>query len=303
MKKSRIIIPALGMLLLSTAASVSGTVAWFTSMQTGTADITSFAVTKTGGSMTSVVAAGAGTKVANSGAAITLNDNVTLTHGSYNHTNSTAFYPNDTGTVFTGVAKPAASTDYNNWALPGTNNQVFFAVSWSITFTYTFSSNTSPVYLYFDGTAGNAATSKMTDHEQTVAGKSGTTLESYKGFRVAMKATNTVIWAPEQADTASLKYQSTASATANYSANGTYVATGSLISSTGYAANLTDAIGNTPTQRADYLGTFATPASGSTSTVTVECVAWFEGNDANIVNDANLHNVSATLGFYTRASA
>ena len=29
MKKTKIIIPALGMLLLSTAASVSGTVAWF----------------------------------------------------------------------------------------------------------------------------------------------------------------------------------------------------------------------------------------------------------------------------------
>ena len=38
MKKTKIIIPALGILLLSTAASVTGTVAWFTANNTVTAD-------------------------------------------------------------------------------------------------------------------------------------------------------------------------------------------------------------------------------------------------------------------------
>lgn len=302
MKKSKIIIPALGMLLLSTAASVSGTVAWFTSMQTATSDITSFAVTKTGGSMATALTAGAGTVV--SGSAITLQENVKLTHGSFNHTSNTAFYPNDTATVFTGVAKPdGSSTAFTTWALPGTDNKVYFAVSWTITFTYTFSGSTAPVYLYFDGTAGEGATSKMTAHTQTEAG-TNSDLQSYKGFRVALMATSKVIWAPEQSNAADLKYQSAANATTSYGANGEYAASGSLISSAGYAANKTDAIGNTPTSRADYLGTFATPtAPATTSQIVVNCVAWFEGNDSNIVNAAYLHNVSATLGFYTRASA
>ena len=42
MKKSKIIVPALGLLLLSTAASVSGTVAWFTANRTYNTTISSF---------------------------------------------------------------------------------------------------------------------------------------------------------------------------------------------------------------------------------------------------------------------
>ena len=307
MKKSRIIIPALGMLLLSTAASVSGTVAWFTSMQTGTADITSFAITKTGGSLTTAQTAGAGTAL--SSQAITLATGVNLTHGSYDHTTDKAYYPNDIATSCTGVARPTDSANYNTWALPGTENKIFFAVSWTITFSYEWGGSSNPVNLYFDGTVGTGATSTFTP--QTLAG--GTAAASgkatYHGFRLAMVGTKKVIWAPGTSTVSDEVYQSGTAIDSQgiYAGSGdasvpnTYVASGSIIDATGYAADKTSA---TPSaERADYLGTFTRSGSETSTSLVVTCVAWYEGNDVNVMDGAELDKVTATLGFYTRVTA
>ena len=307
MKKSRIIIPALGMLLLSTAASVSGTVAWFTSMQTGTADITSFAVTKTGGNLSVVQSVGAGTAL--SGSAITLATDVKLTHGSYDHTADKAYYPNDIATSCTGVDRPTAAGNYTNWALPGTDNKIYFAVSWTITFTYEWGGSSNPVNLYFDGTSGTGATSSFTP--QTAAGGTAAAsgLATYHGFRLAMVGTKKVIWAPGTDVVADEMYQNGTAITAQgaYASSGstsapnTYVASGSIIDADGLAADKTSA---TPsTERADYIGTFTRSGTEASTNLAVTCVAWYEGNDQNVVDGAELDKVTATLGFYTRVTA
>ena len=307
MKKSRIIIPALGMLLLSTAASVSGTVAWFTSMQTGTADISSFAVTKTGGNLTVEQEAGAGTAL--SGEAIVLGTNVNLTHGSYDHVNDIAYYPNDIASACTAVARPTASADYNNWALPGTEDKVFFAVSWTINFKFEWGTSSNDVYLYFDGTVGTGATSTFTPKTLADGTPTSSNLATYHGFRLAMIGTGKVIWAPGTDVVADEVYQTGTAIDSQgiYASSGTattpntYVSTGSIIDKTGLDA---DKSSPTPsTARADYLATFSRSGSEATTEVSVVCVAWFEGNDDNVVDEAELDKVTATLGFYTRVAA
>ena len=334
MKKSKIIIPALGMLLLSTAASVTGTVAWFTSMQTGQAQITSFAVTKTGGTLAVTMAAGVGT--VKSGDAITLGTDVKLTHGSFDHINDQVYKPNDTLDVFTPVTRANAEAEGGAylWSVDGTAQvagKLYYAVSWSITLSYTYQADSRAVYVFFDGTpSANATDSSVAGsyftHSRADSNDEGSyTKETYKGFRLAMLNTSTnggntagptVIWAPGQTATADETFQSGA-ALANkgvYASSGTattpnvYVATGSLLD-----ANCPDTGTNSlnfrggdlpanPTQKPNYVGTFTKPNSGA-STIVLNCVAWFEGTDSNVVDEAALDQVTATLKFYTRIAA
>ena len=58
MKKSRIIVPALAMLTLSVAASVTGTVAWFTASRTASMSATNVAAVNTAGNLSLTLAKG-----------------------------------------------------------------------------------------------------------------------------------------------------------------------------------------------------------------------------------------------------
>lgn len=325
MKKSKIIIPALGMLLLSTAASVTGTVAWFTSMQTGSASITSFSVTKTGGSLNTTFVAGVGTELTGSnpnytgvalkgyGTGSDASDDVTLTHGSYNHLTNKAYIPDDSLTVFTPVVEPTSGNGYQ-WTVDGDSSNagtVYYAVSWTINFNYTFSTDTKDVYLYFDGsTTAQSQTPAPTttfSHSTNTAGSGSE--NTWKGFRLAMvNATDSVyvIWAPGTSTAGDEKYQSNAAAgdaKSSYAATNAYNVNGSLIDAAGYAHCKSGALPANPTQRADYLGTFDIDNDDNDDkvvTIAIKCVAWFEGNDSNVVDTASLDQVSASLGFYTR---
>ena len=324
MKKSRIIIPALGMLLLSTAASVTGTVAWFTSMQTGSAQITSFSVTKTGGSLATEFQAGVGTELTGSSPNYTgvalkgysttdnANDDVTLTHGSYNHATNSAYVPDDSLTVFTPKAEPTTSNGYE-WSVDGTSSvagKVYYAVSWTINFKYTFSTDTKDVYLYFDASttaqAQSPAPSTTFSHATNTAGSGSE--NTWKGFRLAMVSSeHAIIWAPGTSTPGDEKYQSNTAAgdtKSSYAATNAYDADGNLIDATGYAHCKAGALPEDPTERADFIGTFTyASATANVATVSVKCVAWFEGNDSNVVDSASLDQVSATMGFYTRIAA
>ena len=58
MKKSRIIVPALAMLTLSVAASVTGTVAWFTASRTASIKASNLAAFNTDGDLSLILTAG-----------------------------------------------------------------------------------------------------------------------------------------------------------------------------------------------------------------------------------------------------
>lgn len=295
MKKSKIIIPALGMLLLSTAASVTGTVAWFTTVSSANANITSFAVRKLGGDLSYVVAPLTGTQKADStdtSAIVLKGTNPALCDASYNHLTGDLWKANSNATAFSALDSESDA----NWSVTSADpaQVTYYAVSWQYTFTYAFGGDSTAMNLYFD-----AAASTCTGTQVTAA--SGTqTEETYKGFRIAFintAASRKVVWAENQAS-ASCKY-----VTATDSANGSYSnvdstsAAGDLIDSTSMTAIGENSSGTVT--RADYLGQF-TPSS---NTVIIKCVAWFEGTDPNIVNGARMDQVSAAMTFYTRPLA
>ena len=176
MKKSKIIIPALGMLLLSTAASITGTVAWFTTVSSATANITSFAVRKLGGDLSYTVAAGTGTQKVDSTdtSAITLKGtNPALCDASYNHSTGYVWKANSNASAFTSITTESEA----NWSVSGTDQVTYYAVSWTYTFSYAFGGDSTAMNLYFD-----AATSTVTP-TQTTAAATGQSEQTYKGFR------------------------------------------------------------------------------------------------------------------------
>ena len=333
MKKTKIIIPALGMLLLSTAASVTGTVAWFTSVSTANSNLTSFAIRKVGGALDVKVKTGA--QNSDDGAAGSANeapsvygltnygygtsltdgsvtlgytgvDQVYMTHGSYDHKNDKAYKPTNSAATAFAALNPNGS----DWFVAGTDAsnhsmRTYFAVSWTLIFNYEFGGDTTPINLYFNGAASGEGISSVT---KTANNPAEGQKETYKGFRLAFvnsAASRSLVWADNQTYDKCSYLTATngdpADAFGSTSDNvilGSYTSpnstNGDLIDSSGVVALDADASG--ATTRADYLGQF-TPSS---TRIIIKCVAWFEGTDENVINSATLDTVAAALAFYTR---
>ena len=118
MKKSKVIVPALGILLLSAAASISGTVAWFTANRTFEMDAGNFSVISTKTNLECEVTAGVGTKVG-ANKAIQLDSslnsgNLKLTDASVDHSAKKLVAPDYTGKeVGKVVTLASANNGYN----------------------------------------------------------------------------------------------------------------------------------------------------------------------------------------------
>ena len=295
MKKSKIIIPALGMLILSTAASVTGTVAWFTTVSSATANITSFAVRKLGGDLSYVVAAGVGTKKVDSTdtSSITLDGtSPALCDASFNHTTKHPWKANSTASAFTEIT----TENVANWGVSSTTPAqiTYYAVSWSYTFTYTFGGDSTAMNLYF-----GSADSTITPTVNTAA--EGThTEQTYKGFRIAFlcdSSSRAVVWAKNQSSANCHYVVASNDQTGAYSNVNSTSAAGNLIDSTGIATIDENSTGTQT--RTDFLGQF----TSSANTLTIKCVAWYEGTDPNVINGSEMDTVAAALTFYTRPQA
>lgn len=295
MKKSKIIVPALGLLLLSTAASVSGTVAWFTASSSASFETNTFTVASSAGTLARTLVAGTGTALsAEDGSAdstkIQQATNTKLTDGSYNHS---------TGVVWShNMNTPANDTTHciskgtdsgTNWQA-GTlgTDTLYHAVSWTVNFTYTFGSSNANQDFYFDVTSTMTASGIATN-------------DTAKGFRIAIISTNTIVWAKLQT-ASNCKYIDSDTGTGITSQAKDYVAADHLIDSAvttsmeGVVAS--DAVASN-TSAINYLGTFTT----GSATLSVKFVAWYEGTDPNVVNESTKTPVSAALSFFTRQAA
>lgn len=312
MKKSKIIVPALGLLLLSTAASVSGTVAWFTASTTAEANINSFAVKKIDGSVTAEMLPGVGTEL--TGTAIKIKaktsgtTNAGLCDASFDHTNKIAYTNNSNApTDNTQCVSKGTESDVNWFAYAdqtsGAEVDVWYAVSWDIKFTFNAGAEASnAVQLYFD--PAHSTTSVATD----VAAQDSSTAETKTGFRIAFFAGASTaavkfVWAPLQ--TAANCHYITADTT-NPTKSADYAA-GSLIASD-YATTggtiLADTA-TTATEATNRIAAFADKAGtdGAVKELTVHCVAWFEGTDPGVVDKAAMQNVTSTMKFFTKTGA
>ena len=146
MKKSKIIVPALGLLLLSTAASVSGSVAWFTANRVYGFTAGQFAVVNTKDNLNCTLGNGFGTTTSNNEVSVT--SGYKLTDASFDHTDTDLpiIIPNTEGDK---VASKVNLANIGSQTPRATNT--YSAFSWTGTFEVTFGATAdNDVGLFFD---------------------------------------------------------------------------------------------------------------------------------------------------------
>ena len=305
MKKSKIIIPALAIIAFSTAASIAGSVAWFTASRTANISAGTYAVVKTSADLQCHVKKGVGTEaVDNNNKVITVNG--VLSDGSFSHKedashNFNVYTPNPAGTA---IDKETAITA-NNFAtemVRGTakkdnvDKTIYTAVTWDMSFTVSFGSVEGDIALYLN-----------TDHAKSFFNAGTGTAVTAKGFRMAFvphdvptgSSAKATVFADLQ-EKAKCSYISGMSS-AQFQSPTHYVDSEYDLIHSGYEAELptTGTSLSEFTDRPDYLGTFGFKA-GSQVTLAYTVVCWFEGTDENIVNQddpSKYQSVEAKLEF------
>ena len=332
LKKSKIIVPALALITVTTAASVTGTVAWFTAARTATVTASVFESKSLDSSMTVKTTALVGTKDGTaSGATLTdtgsISVNGKITHGSYNAEKSASgnlyvarvnaddptnpivesydSYGTESDAETNGTAPTSkklstwlASVDDENQS-----NNVWYAVAWSMEFTVT---NTSTLAensaLFFD-----PSSTTFTDAQKDVTGT-----KTIQGLRIALMTSENYVVVGGLATSGSetekhVMNVGTITYTTDNDGKTTsnaadFVESFNTKNETHYfkygdaLAKASDATADTLEKHNGYLGTFDT----STNKVTVTAVAWFEGEDSSIVKDNVMSKVTASLKFYSR---
>lgn len=274
MKKSKIIVPAIAALCIGAAASVSGTLAWFSASNSASVSANNICVINAQGNLNAGVTAGKNTK--KNGAAISLDDGVKLRDASaniYQKSGETKYSldvyeatdPTSTGSATT-YKKVDDSFIYN------TTTKVCYAATWEITFSID-GADPKTFDIYWD--AANTATSIKTGDDQDI----------YNSFRIA-------IYSKDDAS-AFMVFN-------DLNSNDTF----DHVKSTSETDTYTN-------QDTDYkLGTIGTKSGSGSSTatsLTVYCVCWFDGCDPSCVSSAfasgKESNASSSIAFYASEAA
>ena len=303
MKKSRIIIPALAMIAFSVAASVTGTVAWFTANRTAKIDAGTYAVVKTTANLNCKVTSGLGTaatdKTDGSNDVVAIKNGGKLTDGSFDHagTNKYIYAPDGAGTKVGGRFALASATEENlTRGTTSDSKTIYTAVTWGVEFSLDFGAVAGDIGLYLDLAHSNftAAGAEPSSGQQ----------DTSKGFRMAFipsNGGNTRVFADLQL-AANCKYVNGEPAVGDALPAGQAYASPILIDSSSDAAldqnGYTEAASGNMT---NYFGKFAF-AANTTVKLNYTVVCWFEGTDENIVNGSEddltiFRDVTAHLEF------
>lgn len=303
MKKTRIIIPALAMIAFSVAASITGTVAWFTANRTVNINAGTYAIVKTSSDLTCTVAQGIGTTATNSGSTHGITVQGKLTDGSFDHAGSHNYIyaPNLLGDkVGKETALASATASDLTRGTTSDSKTIYTAVTWDVTFTIQFGSSSGDIGLFLD-----LSTSVFTPGSGTIGANNQDTA---KGFRMAFipqgtTASNGVahVFADLQ-EASKCKYiggepavgASLADAATSYSGYTLISSADSGTVADEYATSAVSTMNN-------YFGKFVYSANASVN-LQYKVVCWFEGTDENIVNGDDEHvtvfrDVSVNLDF------
>ena len=175
MKKTKILVPALGLLLLSTTASISGTVAWFTANRVYEMTAGEFAVVSTTHNLDVKLHGGVGTQVGDP-TVIEVKDDYVLTDGSYDHTTKRIVAPDVSGTKIGKVTELSNASE--STLMRDTN--VYTAFTWEMDFSLEFGAVSQTTGLFFNAE----------DSEITAGTNGGTTIvDTARGFRMAFVPT------------------------------------------------------------------------------------------------------------------
>ena len=307
MKKSRIIIPALAMIAFSVAASITGTVAWFTANRTANINSGTYAVVKTTSNLDCTVRDGQGTTATDNAAGVT--DNVAvdgkLTDGSFDHAGSNhyIFAPDGTGTkVGNRYALSSVTEAQLERGETTDGDKIYTAVTWEIEFSLEFGSAVSNnVGLYLD----------LANSSFTASGSAAATgqQDTSKGFRMAFVPKGTNATNGKTHVFADLQTSANCTYVGGEPTNGTalagtetaYASPVLIDSSSNAALNEAGYTESASASMTNYFGKFVF-AADTTVTLTFDVVCWFEGTDENIVNgtDTNatiFRDVEVALAF------
>lgn len=273
LKKSAVVIPALARIAVTAAASVSGTVAWFTANRAVSATASTFTAYDDNGSLEITATAGKGTTVTNKK---DVSVRGVLTDASFDFANVWTDVRNDDGEAPTAF-KQVTDANYKTGSTNKEDKEVYYAVDWTYTITLT-SKTKDNVDLFFD------LSSTFTGREAD---------DTSNGFRIAMVAgeqesKQKLVWGVDDVKTHVSAVDNAQSA---FDAN-EYTQTVS-----DYSKRVDGGAGASNTK--EYLGTF-TPTSTS---ITITCTAWYEGTDPAVVSGKTRSSLSATRKFYARNAA
>lgn len=300
MKKSKIIIPAAAILALSVGASVTGTVAWFTSSRTATITAANFASVKTSTSLVATVAGNADAGTEGTTQAIKVLGS--LTHGSYNavaKATGSLYVANlnddetpaitsylDLGTYASHVDTTATKAS-NKWkAVSGTqtdkSDDVWYGVGWTMTFKMKAATDAETNYLLLDNSSTGSTFTDGTTGGQTIA-----------GLRIALMTDSKVLVLGGDETLTHTEGTSKESVKSFAGTDYAKISAGS--------AKFEDGASGISTSKYCF---GELPANG-TDTISMTCVAWFEGSDSSVVDQINkddtvMSSVSASLAFYSR---
>lgn len=333
MKKSKVIIPAMALLLFSTAASVTGTVAWFSSTRVFNTSAANFGINTVDGNLTATLEARVGTALDGTDK-IKSDTNCRLYHGSFNALTTgdnlnKAYILNqeptgdgsdvyeDKGTEAASYATGVGAANTAWHVRTATESEItykyFVAFSWKITFNYTMATNESKYGVFLD----LAKSSFVADETPIRAAEISSGAVRYDektqiGLRIAFipaaGATSAKVFGnnpgpmntepdPDvEHDITLLKYVNGEASTNT----GNYAATNYMVHDSGYVRHAN--YGETPdtgqtTAAASQVDCLYTATAASTDVI---CVAWYEGEDANVISRAQMDNVKANLSFYVR---
>ena len=307
MKKSKIIVPALGILVLSTAASITGTVAWFTAQSRFETEVSEFAIVKTNNDLKCTQTAGLGTSVTDN--VVSTLANYELTDASFDHANEVIVAPDGSGTKVgkeTALGSAAVLNDGTtndivraSYQVSTTTHTVLSVMTWNMDFEMDFGGVNGNYGLYFD-----ASTSKIQRKDGGNYSDDFSDAEvTGHGFRIAFVGqtatySTTRVWADQQVS-AKCKYIN-GSATLNtlLSANElTYTSPALMDSSFTDGVPASEEATATSEARENYLGKFVFQANTPVH-LQYKVVAWFEGTDETIVNTATAYDqIKALLHF------
>lgn len=334
MKKSRIIVPALAMLTLSVAASVTGTVAWFTASRTASMSLTNLAAIDTTGDLGLTIIKGNQANDA-SGVDTKLLALQPMRDFSYNVSTDKGYYAvldnEGNNIISTKEVSPVTPVGINTWKAQeyATSSYLYYANTFTGIFT---SSSNTPSYLFFNTNHSKSGLSKNYNSDNATGDGIDESKSIYRALRVSMVAETytgesvspdegtkkTIVWAPYRDPSAVINLQKEGELATALSVNtlnptvGNYNEKNSGEPATSLAVD-TNTIAEVVTQSgADVItqnssaSTAATHATNLSTTldatkkVKVKFTIWFEGLDACC--HSNAENIFSAATYASEAT-
>ena len=269
MKKTKVIIPAMGILVLSTAAAVTGTVAWFTASRVKSLTMSNITVYNPESGLEMTVANVANTTVTPATDSTPANvEHSALRDASVDMSQATpavwASILDDSGEVsgFRSVASPYAAG-----TVSGTN--IFYATAFEVKFNLTATTGYN-FELFFDAE----------ESLNTVTALTAGTNDVLSALRIGIKtSSNYVVWAPRTVDAGVKKITAANTAAAGVTESKAIIGDANTL-----PATTNDVLNSGYNSNAAYLGQVPFKVqSGEQTYLSATVYTWFEGTDSKCI--------------------